>query len=304
MSMTIRPSPFSPSVNFIEPPLLKKIECIDCFISFIQGPSGNNLVLKQIKNTSGDEQFLLVLDALACHMAEEMQIPMNQVTIIEPTEVFFQKNLPGFPATLHTMAEGKSTDQLHRNDPYKDIDIHQRFRRKNSLQEKKWGVLPPEQTGLTLSCIQEMARHPDLAGIVALDTFVGNADRSAPNLFYDSTTNQFCGIDMATAFNSNLAKEACRQLQILIEKGITLLPREKEALTKYVDTLKILLEKYPAKIQEDLLDELSQKAGFIEGSSLLDQDVIERIEHHKRCINCNYEHSIKLVTLVYELLKI
>lgn len=131
------------------PTLLKSFECDDCFISFIQDSLGNKLVLKQIKNPSGDEQFLLVLDTLACYMAEEMQIPMNRVTLIEPHETFSQKKQLNFPATLHTMAEGKSTDQLDQNDLYRNIDIHQHFRRKDSPQERKWGVLSPEQTGLT-----------------------------------------------------------------------------------------------------------------------------------------------------------
>lgn len=197
---------------------LKSYEVDDCFISFFQDPSGNDFVLKQIKEDSGDEQFLLVLDALACHMAETMQIPMNRITIIEPNPSSFpQKIKPGFPATLHTKAFGKSTDQ---QGPYQNIDIHQRFQRKNSPKEQKWGVLPPE-----------------------------------------------------------------------------------DALAKYIHTLEALIQKYPPYQQEDLLLKFSQKAGFIEGSSLFNQDVIERIEHHKRCIKCNYEHSSQLVALAHKLLQ-
>lgn len=84
--------------------------------------------------------------------------------------------------------------------------------------------MPPEKAGLTLTVIQEMPKHSDLSGIVALDTFVDNADRSPPNLFYDS-------------FNSNLAKEAYRQLQTLLDKGIILSLTEKDALAKYIHTL-------------------------------------------------------------------
>ncbi len=288
------------SVDLTNLTSLKSCEVDDCFISFLQDSSENNFVLKQVKEDSGDEQFLLVLDALACHMAETIQIPINRVAIIEPNVSFPQKIKLGFPATLHTMALGKSTDQ---QGPYQDLDVHQRFRRKNSPKEKRWGVLPPEETGLTLTIIQEMAKHSDLAGIVALDTFVGNADRSPPNLFYDSITDRFCGIDMAASFNSDLAKEACKQLQILSDKGITLSLKEKDALAKYAHTLEALLQKYPPNLQEALLLKFSEKAGFIEGSSLFNQDVIERIEHHKRCIKCNYEYSSQLVVLVHKLLQ-
>jgi len=193
-------------------------------------------------------------------MAETMQIPMNRITIIEPNASSFpQKIKLGFPATLHTKAFGKSTDQ---QGPYQNIDIHQRFHRKNSPKEQKWGVLPPEEAGLTLTVIQEMAKHSDLSGIVALDTFVGNADRSLPNLFYDSVTDRFCGIDMAASFNSNLAKEACRQLQTLLDKGIILSLTEKDALAKYIHTLEVLIQKYPPYQQEDLLLKLVKKLGL------------------------------------------
>jgi hypothetical protein len=47
---------------------------------------------------------------------------------------------------------------------------------------------------------------------------------------------------MAAAFNSTLAKEACRQLQMFIDRGIVLSMKETDALTKYFDTLEILLK--------------------------------------------------------------
>ena len=79
--------------------------------------------------------------------------------------------------------------------------------------------------------------------------------------------------------------------------------KEKDALAKYAHTLEALLQKYPPNLQEALLLKFSEKAGFIEGSSLFNQDVIERIEHHKRCIKCNYEYSSQLVVLVHKLLQ-
>lgn len=84
-----------------------------------------------------------------------------------------------------------------------------------------WGPLPPEKTGLTLAVIQDMAKHPDLPKIVALDTFVGNADRSCPNLYYDKVADRFCGIDMAASFSSPLAFWACQQLVKLKKSEFT-----------------------------------------------------------------------------------
>jgi hypothetical protein len=160
--------------------------------------------------------------------------------------------------------------------------------------EKKWGVLPLKNTGLTLVVIQEMAKHPDLPKIVALDTFLGNADRSPPNLFYNASTDQFCGIDMAASFNSDLAKEACRQMQALIDENIVLTHQEKDSLAKYANTLKTLIADYSPQTQENLLREFSQKAGFIE----LDLEISERIEYHKRYMERNYRYSKELLCLI------
>ena len=271
------------------------IEYDDCFISFFEDFSGKKFVLKQIKDSSNYEQFLLVVDTAACHVAQTMQIPINRVTLIPANAPFYQKIYSDFPATIHTIASGVRTDQ---SNPYQNIDIHQRFRKKNSFMEEKWGVLASEETGLTLTVIQEMAKHPDLPKIVALDTFLGNADRSCPNLFYDSSTDRFCGIDMAASFNSDLAKEAYRQIQLLMDKNVLLSQKEKDALIKYTDTLKALIISYPPQTQEGLLHIFSQKAGFIEGSRLLDQSVLERIEQHKGCIKSNYDYCQKLVALL------
>lgn len=205
-------------------------ETADCFISFLQHSRGK-FVVKQIKDPSPDEQFLLVLDASGCHIAETSHISVNQVMIIPPTRVFPGKKIPELPATLHTMAMGVSTDQ---GCDYQDVDIHQRFRKENSAMWHEWGALAPEKTSLTLAIIQHMTRHSDLPPIVALDTFLGNADRSAPNLFYDLVTDHFCGIDMGGSFCSPLAYEAYRQLRDL--KKTVLTQEEKLALIHYVHT--------------------------------------------------------------------
>ena len=93
------------------------------------------------------------------------------------------------------------------------------------------------------------------------------------------------------------------QFQILIDKEITLSSKERDALAKYACVLEVLLQKYPPNLQEDLLLKFSQNAGFIDGSFLFNQDVLERIEHHKRCIKCNYKYSRQLIALVHELLQ-
>lgn len=270
--------------------LINTFETDDCFISFIENVD-NKFVVKQIKDSSPDEQFLLVLDALGCLIAESSDIPMNKVTIIPSNKPFHGKKVLEFPATLHSLAKGVSTDK---NCFYQDVDVHQRFRKKNSPMWRRWGPLAPEKTGLTIEIIQNMARHPDLPRIVALDTFVGNADRSPPNLYYDEITDRFCGIDMAASFSSPLALAACQRLEGL-KSDLT--SSELSGLRDYANVLEFLIKTWPPEKQERFLLEYSKIAGFTNGF-LFNQNVFERIEFHKRIIKDNYKNCVTLLKLI------
>jgi hypothetical protein len=276
--------------------LTNVLETDDCFISFLEC-SGDKFVVKQIKDGSPDEQFLLVLDALGCHIAETSDIPMNKVTIIPSGMPFIGKKILELPATLHTLAIGVSTEE---ECPYQDLDVHQRFRKENSPMWHRWGPLSPEKTGLTMSIIQGMAKHADLPGIVALDTFVGNADRSSPNLYYDQTSDRFCGIDMAASFSSPLALFACRQLEKMTKSHFT--SDELSALKNYARTLEFLIKNWSPEKQERMLLEYSEIAGFKNGNPLFDQNVADRIEFHKKCIQDNYKNCVELIKLINQII--
>lgn len=267
-------------------------ELEECYVSFVVS-CNNKYVVKQIKSPAPDDQFLLVLDALACHIAETAAIPMNRVTIIPPGVDFPGKINIEFPATLHTMAPGVSTDRECR---YQDIDVQQRYRKAYYQGASQWGPLPPEKVGFTFSVIQNMAKHPDLPSIVAFDTFVGNADRSAPNLFYDEATDRFCGIDLAGAFSTLLSETACRQVGALQDVSFT--DDELAAIIEYTRTLEALIKNWPPEKMEQALLDHCKIAGFIDGSFLYNQDVIDRIEFHKKCMKDNYQKSIDLVALI------
>lgn len=275
--------------------IIESFETEECFISFIEC-SGNQYVVKQIKDPSPNEQFLLVIDALGCQIAEISGIPQNRVTIIPANVTFPGKKLLEFPATLHTFATGVCTEQ---GSFYKDIDIHQRFRAENSPMWRRYGPLPAERTGLTKLIIQAMARHPDLPKIVALDTFVGNADRSSPNLYYDESTDRFCGIDMAASFTKPLGLAACRQLKGM--RSLEFTQNELSALMDYANTLESLIKNWPPEKIELSLMVFAAMAGFQKGNLLFDQDVEERIMFHKRCMRENDENCRELVKVIHQL---
>ena len=65
-----------------------------------------------------------------------------------------------------------------------------------------------------------MSFHSDLASLCALDTFIGNYDRSWENLSYNSTTNRFCGIDQGSSFTKKLAPLTYRRVKELEKKDI------------------------------------------------------------------------------------
>lgn len=275
--------------------LINRYDTDDCVISIVTNEFKERYALKQIKNKTPDEQFLLVLDTTACHIAQECNIPINRVILIPADTPMPEKYFAELPMTQHSFAEGVS---LNIGNPYSWLSIHQRFSKKNSAKWKRWGPLSAEQTGLTRTIISHMLVHPDLPKIAALDTFVGNADRSAPNLFYDETTDSFCGIDMAGSFNSLLAQEACRQIELLLTNQILLSRDEVMGLELYLKTLQELMQKYPPEKIIHVLQNYAQQAGFLPGSVLYDEDVRHRIIYHERNIERNYSDCKKLIHLL------
>ncbi|HEX2579365.1 MAG TPA: hypothetical protein VHK67_03065 [Rhabdochlamydiaceae bacterium] len=274
--------------------LIQSFETDDCSISIVEN-SGGKSIIKQIKDPSADEQFLLVIDAVACSIAEEMKIAVNHVALLPPAAILEGKKFQNLPASLHSLAPGFSAEEKL---PWIDFDIHQKLRKEGSSTWEKWGALPEEETGLTPAVIHHMSLHPDLADLVALDTYVGNADRSRPNIFFDEKTHSFCGIDMAASFNSHLPQAAIFHINRIIKKEIALSPEEIVALNSYRITLQRLIQKFPPDAICARLEQYATQAGFYPGSALYTQDVQDRMTHHQRMIRHNYQDSLYLIDLM------
>lgn len=257
----------------------------------------NGYLIKQVKNPDPSEQFLLVLDATACAIAESIDLPINRVKLLPANTVFSGKKYFERPATLHAVVPGHSIPE---DEDDREIRIHQRTRQANDCA--KW-PLPPQREGLNYSVVEHMAKHEDLPGIVALDTFVGNADRSQPNIFYDAVTNRYFGIDLAASFCAELAKVACAQVQRFEAQKHLFSAEELAGLTRYVHTLERLLARWTPEAMERLLVESATFAGFVEESALWNQDVEERILFHKDLIQSNYMFTVELVQRLKVFLK-
>jgi hypothetical protein len=133
-------------------------ETDDCWISLIEEhESGVRSVVKQVKNKTADEQFLLVIDALACRIAEEQKIPVNKVSLIPPEVSFPGKVFPDRLASLHSLASGQSAEEAL---PWPDFDLHQRAEKRLPPDWKNWEPLPLEEAGLTPLIISNIPVPP------------------------------------------------------------------------------------------------------------------------------------------------
>lgn len=264
----------------------------DSILVFFQGPEGKKYVLKQIKDNSPEEQFLLVLDAVGSLIAEDMNLPINRVRIVPPFVNPALKKISNQPATVHTLAQGIRVDRLPRP---QQVNIQQRYRKEGTPMYEKYGPLPPDQEGLTPKVIQNLSKNLDLAQIVAFDTFLGNADRSKPNLFYWDLCNRFTGIDQASILRFNLVSAALRQINRLQKGDLSL--QEQEGLRVYRDTLGQLQGNYPLSRIEAMLDQQAEIAGLLNN-----EDVAQRMRFHKRMERENLQELPELIEALVQLL--
>lgn len=220
--------------------IIRTFENEESLLTLIEDLSGKQFILKQIMNEDSSEQLLLLVDLCASQIGIACQIPVNKVSLIPANTKFPGKTLCHLPATLHEVVPGIAVeDQL----PWEDFSVHQRFHRPIEF-ERIWGALPPGRKGLTDEVLNHMKKHSDLIKIVAFDTFVGNGDRSNPNLFYDKVSNQFWGIDMAASFHSPLAKIVKEKMR---NTHHFVLPQ------LFLQTLEELHLKFPTKMVAHLL---------------------------------------------------
>ncbi len=161
-----------------------------------------------------------------------------------------------------------------------------------------------EMTGFRRDMLAWMSKHITLIKIVALDTFVCNHDRHRGNLFYDSTRNIFCAIDMDSSYKYNLCAMACQKLMEMIkDKKLKLRGKELYALIEYKKYLNFLIKTFRPEGIMDMYDYFATKAGFVEGSPLYTSTVRGELVSNKTMIMQSYEDAKKLVGIVDNLIE-
>lgn len=229
------------AIHKCHPRLVKQRKKQFCYISFVT-INGVQYLVKQ-KRKQG---FLLsaVFDALGSHIAESLDEKLaHKVIIIPALKSFVGKRYIQLPATLHTLALGKSVKKQW--GPYRKMNM-KRYLNDFSRDIIRW-----------------MAKHPQLAHVVALDIFLCNHDRHRGNLFYNPRTDSFCAIDMDGLFKFCLATTACQSLKSMAAHGLfPLTTDEALALLTLRNTLEFLVNAYNPDDMIALFDNFIKEAGL------------------------------------------
>ncbi len=247
---------------------------------------------------SADRIFLSLKEVLISRIAESAGIPVNCVRLILAETLFPGKCYKERMATLHTFVPGRS---LRSTGGYPEVDIKQFSQGRKIL-------------GITRNIIDNMSLSPNLAQIVALDTFTGSTNHSRGNIFFDKESNNFYGIDLKRAFLQNLGNLAYENIKKMYA-GKKFTSGQIAALRVYRDTLKELIAKNsPGDICRHLdalakTTNLKRKMCFFGNKHvylLNNKFVLLTSNSVKKCkvmIFQNYDSAKKLVTLLDEIIK-
>lgn len=260
----------------------------------------NNYILKQINDSSLDEQFLLINDLIASTIGIEAGIAVNAVSLIPYDVGSGLKKYPDRAATIHTYIPGRDLEHELPDFLPEDFNIQQRVINPNSEWQKKY-PLSEHRQGLARGVLESMYCHEQLAPIVAFDMFIGNSDRSLPNLFYDNKTYSFYGIDHAAAFDKQLSIIACYRIKELMQTHYfkNLSAQQRKGLKLFRNFL-VQLQKNndPKDITKTMTGLVSYLGQYAENNNQL----LGRIEYHSRIMKKNYIDSFELISLLNQLI--
>jgi len=227
-------------------------------------------------------------EVFASYIAESADVPMNRVCLILPGDDFPGKQDRMRLATLHTFIPG---GPVLKKEPYYGIDLKQKKKRVSN------NVTIPR--GLAQKIITSMAVHSDLPKIVAFDTFIGNADRSKENLFYNKNTNRFFGIDLERSLTYNLCEIVRKQIEKIIQdKTLSFTKKEIKGLAIFQSTLRSLVKHNSPEKSLEKINNLIKIAEFY-GNNISNN----KLGHINSMIVEGYADAEKLVVLIGELIK-
>lgn len=261
-------------------------------ISVLQHINGKKFIIKQEQRKSLRGHLIVAKEKLGVEVARSINVNTNNVLSIPKNQSFPGKAKCAGPATLHTFVPGFKVSTLPKE--LKSFKIW--------IQQPVKPSVPKDQWGLTRKVITNMAQHPDLPRIVALDTFIANADRHRGNFFYDPKSDHYFVIDLESSFGKNLASYACKLMKTFINNNTSLSRAELEALHLYGATLKKLIKLHtPEQLYEKLVNYSIENGILARVSRPVAHTIIKKM--YKKTMTANYASCIRLIDLIDNLLK-
>lgn len=267
-------------IHTCHPRLVKQRKKQFCYISFVDINGARYLVKQKRK-----QGFLLsaVYDALGSYIAQSLDAALaHKVVIIPALKSFVGKPYIQLPATLHTLASGRSLKG--QRSPYKKMYM------KQYLQD------------FSRDIITWMAKHRQLAKVVALDIFLCNHDRHRGNLFYNPRSDSFCAIDMDGLFKECLARTAHQSLsRMAAYEWFPFTTQETLALLELRNALEFLVNKYTPEDMIILFDKFIKEAGLDFYSHI--KTLQAEIADTKRMIRQNYREVQELIVVLSDIVQ-
>lgn len=216
-------------------------ETKNSMLRLLSDSTGEKYLLKQGRKATPKSVFRTLLDVLGVSIAQSVSVKCNDIELIPSDNSCKHKFIKKLPATIHSFVHGKAG--CRSNTSYPKLYLRQRMI-SSSLE-----ITPKFPSHI----IANMARHRDLPPLVAVDTFIGNTDRSCANLFFAKKKNEFVAIDFGESFKSNLCKEVEKTISQLESDDVTLTVLELKGLVLYTKTLKKLIEMHkPPDLHQNL----------------------------------------------------
>lgn len=268
--------------------LISTRETKNCFVSLVKIDDIVYLV-KQKKDPK--KQLAVVRDALASYIARDLKIAQH-IAIVPFDKTILGKMKPDWPATIHSLAPGKTVRE-QRDNKYNELRLRQFWSGASEYNDK----------GLTKAIITYMTWHKQLPTIVALDLMIANSDRHCGNLCYDPAADTFFAIDMDDTFNKDLCLFACEKIKFMLENdGVVFTSKEIQALIAMKNTLKFLVKRHNPG---DLIKKLymfAQEAGFYKGSKLYNSRIEKKLMLYEQMIIQGYASAQTLISLLEKII--
>lgn len=245
-----------PSYNVRELKIFDEKPFLNSYIIFLHDEYLNVFL---VKKTYVAKPEAAIKEVVSSWIAREIDIPANDVRIVPARGALATKLKLVAPATIHTLVPGR---------PVAGYSCSSCFKIRQTLKGES------TDQGLAYKVIHNMAFHPDLPRIVALDTFTGNHDRNNKNLFYDNVSDNFFAIDFGGTFKANLARLALVTIERIMQGNYILTRQEIYGLQRYCDTLKQL----SSKVQpDDVLQKIARAESSVAGADVFEMQNMQMV---------------------------